>query len=186
MADRAVDWRIDRDTAGVILPADDPAFADYVTRRRADGFRLNVNVLGESILGDDEAEQRCRMVLDRITRPDVDYVSVKISALCANLDVLAEDDSLQRIADRLRRLYRAAMASTPPTFVNLDMEEYRDLELSLRSFMARAGRAGVRRPDAPASSCRPTSRTRMTRSRGCAPGPTTASTAVAPASRSGW
>ena len=136
MADRAVDWRIDRDTAGVILPADDPAFADYVTRRRADGFRLNVNVLGESILGDDEAEQRCRMVLARITRPDVDYVSVKISALCANLDVLAEDDSLARIAERLRRLYRAAMSSTPSTFVNLDMEEYRDLELSLRSFMA--------------------------------------------------
>ncbi len=136
VADRAVDWRIDRDTAGVILPADDPAFADYVSRRRADGFQLNVNVLGESILGDDEAEQRCRMVLTRIARPDVDYVSVKISALCANLDVLAEDDSLARIADRLRRLYRAAMASTPPTFVNLDMEEYRDLELSLRSFMA--------------------------------------------------
>jgi RHH-type proline utilization regulon transcriptional repressor/proline dehydrogenase/delta 1-pyrroline-5-carboxylate dehydrogenase len=136
VADRAVDWRIDRDTAGVILPADDPAFADYVTRRRTDGFRLNVNVLGESILGDDEAEQRCRMVLARINRPDVDYVSVKISALCANLDVLAEDDSLARIADQLRRLYRAAIASTPPTFVNLDMEEYRDLELSLRSFMA--------------------------------------------------
>lgn len=136
VADRAVDWRIDRDTAGVILPADDPAFADYVTRRRTDGFRLNVNVLGESILGDDEAEERCRMVLARINRPDVDYVSVKISALCANLDVLAEDDSLTRIADQLRRLYRAAITSTPPTFVNLDMEEYRDLELSLRSFMA--------------------------------------------------
>jgi RHH-type proline utilization regulon transcriptional repressor/proline dehydrogenase/delta 1-pyrroline-5-carboxylate dehydrogenase len=136
LADRAVDWRIDRDTAGVILPADDPAFADYVTRRRADGFRLNVNVLGESILGDDEAEQRCRMVLARINRPDVDYVSVKISALCANLDVLAEDDSLKRIAERLRLLYRAAMATGPATFVNLDMEEYRDLELSLRSFMA--------------------------------------------------
>ena len=136
IADRAVDWRIDRDTAGVILPADDPAFADYVTRRRNDGFRLNVNVLGESILGDDEAEQRCRMVLARIERPDVDYVSVKISALCANLDVLAEDDSIGRISDRLRRLYRAAMASTPQTFVNLDMEEYRDLELSLHGFMS--------------------------------------------------
>ena len=135
VADRAVDWRIDRDTAGVILPADDPAFADYVTRRRTDGFRLNVNVLGESILGDDEAEQRCRMVLARITRPDVDYVSVKISALCANLDVRAEEDSLARISERLRRLYRAAMTSAPTTFVNLDMEEYRDLELSLRSFM---------------------------------------------------
>ena len=136
LADRAVDWRIDRDTAGVILSADDPAFADHVRKRRREGFRLNVNVLGESILGDDEADERCRKVLARIQRPDVDYVSVKISALCANLDVLAEEDSLRRIADRLRPLYRAAAESQPPTFVNLDMEEFRDLDLSLDSFIA--------------------------------------------------
>ncbi len=134
-AERAVDWRIDRDTSGVILPADDPAFADYVRTRREEGFRLNINVLGESILGDDEAAARCQKVLERIQRPDVNYVSVKISALCANLDVLAEEDSLRRIADRLRVLYRAASATSPPTFVNMDMEEYRDLELSVRSFM---------------------------------------------------
>lgn len=134
-AERAVDWRIDHDTAGVILPADDPKFADYVRARSQEGFRLNINVLGESILGDDEAAARCVKVIERIQRPDVDYVSVKISALCANLDVLAEADSLRRIADRLRELYRAASATSPPTFVNLDMEEYRDLELSVRSFM---------------------------------------------------
>ncbi|MDI1288896.1 MAG: bifunctional proline dehydrogenase/L-glutamate gamma-semialdehyde dehydrogenase, partial [bacterium] len=134
-AERAVDWRIDRDTSGVILPADDPAFADYVRTRREEGFRLNINVLGESILGDDEAAARCQKVLERIQRPDVNYVSVKISALCANLDVLAEEDSLRRIADRLRELYRAASATSPATFVNMDMEEYRDLELSVRSFM---------------------------------------------------
>jgi RHH-type proline utilization regulon transcriptional repressor/proline dehydrogenase/delta 1-pyrroline-5-carboxylate dehydrogenase len=136
LADGAVDWRIDRDTAGVILDASDPAFASHVRSRRRDGYRLNINVLGESILGDDEAAERSRKVLERIQRPDVDYVSVKISALCANLDVLAERDSLDRIADRLRTLYRAADAQQPPTFVNLDMEEYRDLELSLVSFMS--------------------------------------------------
>ncbi len=136
LADRAVDWRIDRDTAGVILSAEDPAFADHVRKRRREGFRLNVNVLGESILGDDEADERCRKVLARIERSDVDYVSVKISALCANLDVLAEEDSLTRIADRLRLLYRAAAAGRPATFVNLDMEEFRDLDLSLDSFMS--------------------------------------------------
>lgn len=134
-AERAVDWRIDRDTSGVILPAEDPAFADYVRRRLEDGFRLNVNVLGESILGDEEADVRCAKVIERIRRPDVDYVSVKVSALCANLDVLAEQDSLGRIADRLSELYREAARTSPPTFVNLDMEEYRDLELSVRSFM---------------------------------------------------
>jgi RHH-type proline utilization regulon transcriptional repressor/proline dehydrogenase/delta 1-pyrroline-5-carboxylate dehydrogenase len=131
-ADRAVDWRIDRDTSGVILPAEEVAFTAYLRQRTAEGFRLNINVLGEAILGDAEADERCRKVLAKITRSDVDYVSVKISAICANLDVLAQDDSLKRIAEQLRPLYRAAR--THKTFINLDMEEYRDLELSLRSF----------------------------------------------------
>ena len=133
VAERAVDWRIEKDTSGVILPAEEEPFSRYVQQRRAEGFRLNINVLGEAILSDEEAEERCRKVLGRITRPDVDYISVKISAVCANLDVLAEQDSLTRIAERLRPLYRAAKEHA--TFVNLDMEEYRDLELSLRSFM---------------------------------------------------
>jgi RHH-type transcriptional regulator, proline utilization regulon repressor / proline dehydrogenase / delta 1-pyrroline-5-carboxylate dehydrogenase len=133
IAERAVDWRIDKDTSGVILPAEPEPFNAYVRQRTQEGFRLNINVLGEAILGDDEAEERCRKVLERITSPNVDYVSVKISAICANLDVLAETDSLQRVAERLRPLYRAAKEHG--TFINLDMEEYRDLELSLRTFM---------------------------------------------------
>ena len=134
-AQRLVSWRVDKDTAGVILPADDPDFADYLARRTAEGFRLNVNILGEAILGDDEAEERARRVEALIRRPDVDYVSVKISAVCANLDVLAWDHSLARIEEQLVRLYRAARDAQPRTFVNLDMEEYRDLELSVAAFM---------------------------------------------------
>lgn len=133
IAERAVDWRIDKDTSGVILPAESDAFDAYVRRRAKEGFQLNINVLGEAILGDEEATERCRKVLARITSPNVDYISVKISAICANLDVLAEQDSLQRVAERLRPLYRAAKEHE--TFINLDMEEYRDLELSLRTFM---------------------------------------------------
>ena len=53
----------------------------------------------------------------------------------ANLDALAFDMSVDRICERLRVLYRRATDAAPPTFVNLDMEEYRDLELTLRSFM---------------------------------------------------
>lgn len=139
-AQRLVAWRVDRDTSGVILPADDPAFAEYLARRKAEGFRLNVNVLGEAILGDREAEERARRVEAIIRRPDVDYVSVKISAICANLDVLAWDDSLDRIEAQLIRLYRSAMAAVPRTFVNLDMEEHRDLDLSVAAFMRVLGR----------------------------------------------
>ncbi len=133
LAERAVDWRVNQETAGVILPGEDAPLTTYLARRRADGFRLNVNVLGEAILGDDEADARFELVSSRVRRPDVDYVSIKISALCANLDILAWDDSLDRVTERLAALYRIARAHR--TFVNLDMEEHRDLELSVEAFI---------------------------------------------------
>src|SRR5579871_5194561 len=131
---RAVRARVRNETRGVILPARDPAFARHLAGRRAEGVDANINLLGEAILGDDEADRRLDAVCTRIRRPDVQCVSVKISALCANLDVLAWDDSLARIVQRLRTVYRVAAATDPPTFVYLDMEEYRDLHLTVVAF----------------------------------------------------
>ena len=123
--------RIVRESNGVVLSADDPAFSDHVAQRHRDGFRLNVNVLGEAILSDAEADQRLALVRARIARTDVDYVSLKVSAVVANLDVLAFEHSVGRICERLRVLYRDAESATPRTFMNLDMEEYRDLALTV-------------------------------------------------------
>ena len=123
--------RILAEVRGVVLSADDPAFARHVAHRTDEGFRLNVNVLGEAILSDAEAEARMVLLRERIARPDVTYVSLKISAICANLDVLAFEHSVARIAERLRELYRLAARAVPRTFVNLDMEEYRDLPLTI-------------------------------------------------------
>jgi len=123
--------RIVRESNGVVLSADDPAFRGHVAHRHRDGFRLNVNVLGEAILSDAEADERLQLVRERIARTDVDYVSLKVSAVVANLDVLAFDYSVDKICERLRVLYRDAEAATPRTFVNLDMEEYRDLALTV-------------------------------------------------------
>ena len=130
-----VSRRIVAETHGVVIPADEPAFSRHLRRRRETGVRLNVNPLGEAILSDAEAAARMRSILQRIARPDVDYVSLKISAVVAHLDPLAFDDSIARICERLRTVYRCAMSADPVTFVNLDMEEYADLELSLVSFM---------------------------------------------------
>ena len=129
-----VERRILAEAHGVVLPAEDPAFAAHVRRRRAEGVRLNVNVLGEAILSDAEAEHRMALLRSRLARPDVDYISVKLSAIVANLDVYAFDDSVTRICERLRELYRDGMRATPATFVNLDMEEYGDLELTMAAF----------------------------------------------------
>jgi RHH-type proline utilization regulon transcriptional repressor/proline dehydrogenase/delta 1-pyrroline-5-carboxylate dehydrogenase len=130
----AVRARVRSEMAGVVLPAGRRRLARHVERRRRQGIRLNVNVLGEAILGEDEAGRRLQRVLDVLDHRAVDYVSVKISSVCSQLDVLCFDHEVERIAVRLRRLYRAANSYRPAKFVNLDMEEYRDLELTLAVF----------------------------------------------------
>ena len=126
--------RILSETRGVVLPAEDPQFAEHAALRRREGIGLLVNPLGESILGDEEAQRRVEQVLEKLRRPDVHAVSIKASALIANLDVLDFDRSIERIGEPLREIYRTALAKDPRGFVNLDMEEYRDLELTVAAF----------------------------------------------------
>ena len=129
----AVIARLRREFAGVVLPVEERAFAAHAARRRAQGIRLNVNVLGEAILGDEEAARRLDAIIEQLGRPEVDYVSVKISAVCAQLDVLPFTESLARVAVPVRALYDEALRHDPPKFVNLDMEEFR-LELTTAVF----------------------------------------------------
>jgi len=102
--------------------------------RSAVGADLNVNLLGEAVLGAGEARRRRDATVALVARDDVDYVSVKLSSIAAQLMVWDLHATAERVADELRPLYRAAMGSTPSTFVNLDVEEYRDLDLTIEVF----------------------------------------------------
>ncbi len=125
----AMRHRLRSESEGVILPAEDRELSRYLNDRRKSGARVNLNQLGEAILGEEEAARRLDSILALLARPDVDYISVKISAIFSQINLLAWDETLRLICERLRRLYRAAMPGHK--LVNLDMEEYRDLELTL-------------------------------------------------------
>jgi RHH-type transcriptional regulator, proline utilization regulon repressor / proline dehydrogenase / delta 1-pyrroline-5-carboxylate dehydrogenase len=43
-------------SASVILPSEDGRLKPLLDRRRSAGMRMNLNQLGEAILGEDEAE----------------------------------------------------------------------------------------------------------------------------------
>ena len=118
----------------LVVDSEPERLAAHLRTRSAEGFSLNVNMLGEAVLGDAEAHRRHREVLDTLAQPDVDYVSVKVSSVVSQLNGWDFDGSLHRVTEALRPLLRAAASTSPPTFINLDMEEYHDLELTVGAF----------------------------------------------------
>lgn len=106
--------------------------AAHIAAARAEGFLLNLNLLGEAVLGEGEANSRLERVRALIERPDVDYVSIKVSAVASQLSTWDTSGSRDRVVAQLRPLYLAA--AQHGTFLNLDMEEYKDLALTTQVF----------------------------------------------------
>jgi RHH-type proline utilization regulon transcriptional repressor/proline dehydrogenase/delta 1-pyrroline-5-carboxylate dehydrogenase len=132
----------------LVVDAEPRPMHAHLARQRKQGFDLNVNLLGEMVLGDGEAQRRFERTLDLIADPTVDYVSVKLSSIAAQLDLWSFDVTLARVEERLHTLMTKAATSDPVTFVNLDMEEYRDLELTLQAFMHVLDEPDLRHVDA--------------------------------------
>ncbi|HSF03156.1 MAG TPA: proline dehydrogenase family protein, partial [Solirubrobacterales bacterium] len=130
------------ETETLILPAEDEDLRRYLAERRAAGIRLNLNQLGEAILGEEEAARRLEAYLALLAREDVEYISVKVSSVSSQIELTAFRHTVEIVKDRLRALYRQARrhhyrhpdGRVTPKLVNLDMEEYRDLALTVTSF----------------------------------------------------
>ena len=103
-----------------------------IEKLRASGARLNLNLLGEAVLGESEARRRLDGIHELIRRDDVDYVSVKVSAIVSHISMWAFDEVVDEVVARLLPLYLTASGNG--TFINLDMEEYRDLDLTIAVF----------------------------------------------------
>ena len=119
----------------MVVDARDKQFGKAVAALTGDGHRLNINLLGEAVLGDGEADHHLEETHRLLARDDVDYVSVKVSSIASQISMWAFDETVDYVVDRLRPLYQqAAKAPTGAKFVNLDMEEYQDLELTIAVF----------------------------------------------------
>lgn len=117
----------------LIVDATDAKLGKAIRRIRSeDGVHLNINLLGEAILGEEEAARRLKGTRRLLERDDVDYVSIKVSSTVAPHSPWAFDAAVEHAADALVPLYRIAVARSK--FINLDMEEYKDLDLTIAVF----------------------------------------------------
>lgn len=131
--------RVLREMVGhLVVDARPEKLGPALEKIRESGARLNLNLLGEAVLGEEEALRRLEGIHELIRRPDVDYVSVKVSAIASHISMWAFDEVVDRVVERLMPLYltaaRPSTASGGTTFINLDMEEYRDLDLTIAVF----------------------------------------------------
>ncbi|CAN5470082.1 proline dehydrogenase family protein [soil metagenome] len=137
-----------RMVAHLVVDADPKKLGKTMQRLRTRGIRLNVNLLGEAVLGDREARGRLAATRELLARDDVDYVSVKVSSVVSQLSMWGFDETVTRVVERLTPLYEQAAASQSTKFINLDMEEFRDLDLTIAVFMALLGQPSLHRLEA--------------------------------------
>ncbi len=137
-----IKWRLRRDTSRVIINAARPNLTKHLATRFQEDIGQNVNLLGEVVLGNEEADKRYESYLEALKEPDINYISVKISGIYAQTHALNYRECFPELIRRMSALYQAAIDNpyttpdgvTRPKFINLDMEEYKDAHLTMKLF----------------------------------------------------
>ena len=118
----------------LIVDATDAKLGAAIAKLRKPGIRLNVNLLGEAVLGEKEAARRLEGTRALLARDDIDYVSIKVSSTVAPHSAWAFEQDVEHVVDRLLPLFHLAAESPSPKFINLDMEEFKDLDITIEVF----------------------------------------------------
>ncbi|GAA2942200.1 proline dehydrogenase family protein [Microbacterium luteolum] len=130
----------------LVLDATPSKLGPAIAKLRKTGNRLNLNLLGEAVLGEREAGRRLQGTSDFLARNDVDYVSIKVSSVVSQLSMWSFDEAVADVVAKLTPLYQLAArseAAGKAKFINLDMEEYRDLDLTIAAFTSILDQPGL-------------------------------------------
>lgn len=106
-------------------------------------IQTNVNHLGELLLGEKEAMDRVDGYIKDLENKDIKCISIKISTICSQILSIAFDQTVAVLKERLIPILRAAKNNKYQDesgvwhykLVNFDMEEYRDMPLTVVLFM---------------------------------------------------
>lgn len=132
------------DTSKVIINEKPSIFYSHLKSRMSEKIGQNVNILGEVVLGNKEADDRYLHYLKALENPEINYISIKISGIYAQITPLNYDQNKAELINRLSAIFRKAIefpykdenGFLRPKFVNLDMEEYKDTRLTLDVYKA--------------------------------------------------
>jgi len=134
--------QIREDTKSVVIKGEDEPFNKHLNIRKKENTRVNINLIGEVVLGEEEAKERMKKYLKALENPNIDYLSIKISTIFSQISPLDFDNTVNILVEKLTIIYEQAQkypyinqdGTKSNKFVNLDMEEYRDLNITVEVF----------------------------------------------------
>ncbi len=131
--------QIQKVTAPVVFFVGDDKYKSHYNKRKKHGVKLNLNLIGEALIGEEEAQSRIDNYKALLNQKEVDYISIKISTIYSQISSLAHDQVVEVLIEKLSILYQEVLHIQAKTdrikFVNLDMEEYRDLSITIETFI---------------------------------------------------
>ena len=138
-----IKWRIRRYTRRIVFNDVAKATGARLSTAKHQWASQNVNIPGETTLGNEEAERRLASYIKALQQTDINCISVKLSSIYAQNHPLNYNESLPELVRRMTLLYRAAIdnkctdneGKEHDKFVYLDMEEYKDAHLTMRVFL---------------------------------------------------
>ena len=92
-------------SSDVVFFINSKKFKKHTQKRKEQNITLNVNLIGEALIGEEEAQQRILGYLTLLNREDVNYISIKISTIFSQISSLAHDDTVDKLSDRLAMFY---------------------------------------------------------------------------------
>ncbi|EOZ3531675.1 proline dehydrogenase family protein [Campylobacter upsaliensis] len=137
------------DTKAMVLDADENFLAPHITKRKNEqNITLNVNLIGEEVLGEAESKYRMQKYEEALKSSYITYISIKITTIFSQINIIDFDYSKDEVVKRLDTLYALALEEQNrqgvSKFINLDMEEFRDLELTVAAFMESVGKFDIK------------------------------------------
>ncbi|EAK0804971.1 aldehyde dehydrogenase family protein [Campylobacter lari] len=128
------------DTKAMVLDANPSVLEPHMRKRKdEDKITLNVNLIGEEVLGEAESTYRMKKYEEALKTSYITYISIKITTIFSQINIIDFEYSKDEVVKRLDKLYALALEEEKKQgvskFINLDMEEFRDLELTVEAFM---------------------------------------------------
>ncbi|MDR2854150.1 MAG: proline dehydrogenase family protein, partial [Prevotellaceae bacterium] len=101
--------RLRKETSNVIIDEKASVLSRHLSGRKAQKIGQNVNLLGEVVLGDGEAEHRYKHYIEALSYPNINYISVKLSCIYAKINPLNYAQNKQDLCEKMTVIYRTAM-----------------------------------------------------------------------------